>query len=103
VPEQSEIARQCQGTTVVVYTVSKQYVKKELERRVLNRKKRKSPPVATKVSGAILEKKSKVELGVNGRTAPYTLNLTHKNGKGYLEKHWFGDCTFSGNPGKAKS
>ncbi|MDR0721607.1 MAG: hypothetical protein LBF75_02265 [Treponema sp.] len=42
---------------------------------------------------------------LRGKTfyTPSTLNLTHKNGKGYLEKHWFGDCWFPGNPGKAKS
>jgi transposase len=86
VPEQSEIARQCRCNTVVVYTVSKQYVKEGLER-VLNRKKRESPPVPAKVTGEIaakiialshseppagysrwtlrlLEEKSKLELGV---------------------------------------
>ncbi|MDR2434021.1 MAG: helix-turn-helix domain-containing protein, partial [Treponema sp.] len=52
VPEQSEIARQCQCNTAVVYTVSTQYVKEGLER-VLNRKRRESPPVAAKVTGEI--------------------------------------------------
>jgi transposase len=52
VPEQNEIARQCQCNTVVVYTVSKQYVKEGLER-VLNRKKRETPPVPAKVTGEI--------------------------------------------------
>jgi hypothetical protein len=51
-PEQSEIARQCQCNTVVVYTVSKQYVKEGLER-VLNRKERETPPVAAKVTGEV--------------------------------------------------
>jgi transposase len=86
VPEQSEIARQCQCTIVVVYTVSKQYVKEGLER-VLNRKKRESPPVAAKVTGELeakiialscseppagysrwtlrlMERKSKCEIGI---------------------------------------
>ncbi|MDR2435000.1 MAG: helix-turn-helix domain-containing protein [Treponema sp.] len=86
VPEQSEIARQCRCNTVVVYTVSKQYVKEGLER-VLTRKKRETPPVPAKVTGEIeakiialscseppagysrwtlrlLEEKSTVELGV---------------------------------------
>jgi transposase len=49
-PEQREIARQCRCNTVVVYTVSKQYVKEGLEQ-VLNRKKRESPPVPAKVTG----------------------------------------------------
>jgi hypothetical protein len=52
VPEQSEIARQCRCNTVVVYKVSKQYVKEGLER-VLNRKKRETPPVPAKVTGEI--------------------------------------------------
>jgi transposase len=86
VPEQREIARQCQCNIVVVYTVSKQYVKEGLER-VLNRKERETPPVPAKVTGEIeakiialscgeppagysrwtlrlLEEKSKIELGV---------------------------------------
>jgi hypothetical protein len=52
VPEQSEIARQCQCGTIVVYQASKQYVKEGLER-VLNRKKRERPPVQGKVTGEI--------------------------------------------------
>jgi transposase len=86
VPEQSDIARQCQCNTVLVYRVSKQYVQEGLER-VLNRKKRESPPVPAKVTGEVeakiialsrgeppegysrwtlrlLEERSKVELGI---------------------------------------
>jgi transposase len=85
-PKQSEIARQCGCNVLVVYTVSKQYAEEGLER-VLTRKKRKSPPVPAKVTGEIeakiialscgqpppgycrwtlrlLEKQSKVELGI---------------------------------------
>jgi hypothetical protein len=51
-PEQSGIAKQCRCTTRLVYTVSKQYVKEGLER-VLNRKKRETPPVPAKVTGAV--------------------------------------------------
>ncbi|MDR2740814.1 MAG: helix-turn-helix domain-containing protein [Treponema sp.] len=86
VPAQSEIARQCGCNTAVVYTVSKQYVEEGIER-VLNRKKRESPPVPAKVTGEIeaklialscgeppkgysrwtlrlLEEKSKIALGI---------------------------------------
>jgi transposase len=52
VVEQSEIAARYGCTTRVVYTVSRQYVKAGLER-VLNRKKRESPPVQAKVTGDI--------------------------------------------------
>ncbi|MDR2052038.1 MAG: helix-turn-helix domain-containing protein [Treponema sp.] len=51
-PKQSEIAEQCLSTTRLVYIVSKQYVKEGLER-VVNRKKRESPPVQAKVTGDI--------------------------------------------------
>jgi hypothetical protein len=51
-PEQSEVSAQCRCTMRVVYTVSKQYVKEGLER-VLNRKKRETPPVPAKVTGDI--------------------------------------------------
>jgi transposase len=84
--KQSEVALQCQCNPVVVYTVSKQYVKEGLER-VLNRKRRETPPVPAKVTGEIeakiialscseppagysrwtlrlLEERSKVELGI---------------------------------------
>jgi transposase len=50
--EQSEIAERCQCNTVLVYTVSKQYVKEGLGR-VLNRKKRETPPVPAKVTGEV--------------------------------------------------
>jgi hypothetical protein len=52
VPDQSEIARQCRCNIVVVYTVSRQYVKEGIER-VVNRKKRETPPVPAKVTGDI--------------------------------------------------
>jgi hypothetical protein len=52
VPEQQEIAERCQCTTVLVYKVSRQYVKEGLER-VLNRKKRETPPVPPKVTGEV--------------------------------------------------
>jgi transposase len=55
VPEQSDIARQCQCNTVLVYRVSKQYVQEGLER-VLNRKKRESPPVPAKVTEEVAAK-----------------------------------------------
>jgi transposase len=86
VMEQREIAERCGCTSRVVYTVSKEYVKEGLER-VVNRKKRKMPPVPAKVTGEIeakiialscseppvgysrwtlrlLEERSKVELGI---------------------------------------
>jgi transposase len=46
VPEQSGIAERCRCTSSLVYTVSKQYAEKGLER-----KKRDSPPVPAKVAG----------------------------------------------------
>jgi hypothetical protein len=52
VPEQTDIAEQCRCTTGLVYTVSKQYAKEGLER-VLNRKKRETPPVPGKVTGEV--------------------------------------------------
>jgi transposase len=84
--EQSEIAEQCRRHTDLVYRVGKEYVKEGLER-VLNRKKRETPPVPPKVTGEIeakilalscgeppagygrwtlrlLEERSKVELGI---------------------------------------
>jgi transposase len=84
--ERREIAKQCRCGTDLVYRVSKQYAKEGLER-VLNRKKRKTPPVPAKVTGEVeakiialscgeppegysrwtlrlLESKSKVELGI---------------------------------------
>jgi transposase len=85
-PKQEEIAQRCRCHTGLVYTVSRQYVQEGLER-VLNRKKRATPPVPAKVTGAIeakiialsrsepppgysrwtlrlLEERSKAELGV---------------------------------------
>jgi hypothetical protein len=52
VTEQSETRGRYGCTTRVVYTVSRQYVKEGLER-VLNRKKRESPPVPAKATGDI--------------------------------------------------
>ncbi|MDR3173985.1 MAG: helix-turn-helix domain-containing protein [Treponema sp.] len=52
VPEQRKIAELCQCHTDVVYKVGRQYVEKGLER-VLNRKKRETPPVLPKVTGDI--------------------------------------------------
>jgi transposase len=86
IPFQSEIAQQCRCNTAVVYKVSKQYVTEGIDR-VLNRKKRETPPVPAKVTGEIeaklialrrskppagydrwtlrlLEERSKVELGI---------------------------------------
>jgi transposase len=52
VPDQSDIAKQCRCTTSLVYQVSKQYVKEGLGR-VVNRKKRESPPVQAKETGEV--------------------------------------------------
>jgi hypothetical protein len=52
VSEQTDRAERCGCTTGLVYTVSKQYVEEGLER-VLNRKKRKTPPVPAKVTGEV--------------------------------------------------
>jgi transposase len=52
VTEQSEIAARYGCTTRVVYTVSRQYVKEGIDR-VLNRKKRETPPVQAKVTGDV--------------------------------------------------
>jgi transposase len=49
---QRETAERCRCTTDLVYTVGKQYVKEGIER-VLNRKKRETPPVPAKVTGEI--------------------------------------------------
>jgi hypothetical protein len=46
IPEQTEVAKQCGCHTILVYQVSKQYVQEGLGR-VLNRKKRETPPVIT--------------------------------------------------------
>jgi transposase len=52
VPEQSGVAERCRCTASLVYTVSKQYAEEGLER-VLERKKRDSPPVPAKVTGDV--------------------------------------------------
>jgi transposase len=52
VPDQRDIATQCRCTTSLVYRVSKQYVQEGPER-VLNRKKRETPPVPAKVTGEV--------------------------------------------------
>jgi transposase len=51
-PSQREIALQCGCNPAVVYTVGKQYAEEGIER-VLNRKKRETPPVPAKVTGEI--------------------------------------------------
>jgi hypothetical protein len=50
--EESGIANRCGCAVRLVYTVSRQYVKEGLER-VLNRKKRETPPVPAKATGDI--------------------------------------------------
>jgi transposase len=55
IPEQKEIARQCQCNTGLVYTVSRQFVKEGLEQ-VLQRKKREKPPVPPKATGEVAAK-----------------------------------------------
>jgi transposase len=52
IPKQMEMAKQCGCHTILVYRVSKQYTREGLER-VLNRKKRETPPVQAKVTGEI--------------------------------------------------
>jgi transposase len=49
---QSEVAKLCQCYTDMVYKVSKQYVKEGMGR-VINRKKRETPPVPRKVTGEV--------------------------------------------------
>jgi transposase len=51
-PEQREVAEQCRCHSDLVYKVSRQYVKEGLER-VLNRKKRETPPRPAKVTGEV--------------------------------------------------
>jgi transposase len=48
----AEIAEKCHCETKLVYTVSKQYAEQGLDR-VLNRKKRETPPVPAKVTGEV--------------------------------------------------
>jgi transposase len=50
--EQADIGERCGCGSRLVYTVSKQYVKEGVEG-VLNRKKRETPPVPAKVTGAV--------------------------------------------------
>jgi transposase len=50
--EQAEVARICGVSTVSIYKVSKQYAMEGLES-VLNRKKRKTPPIPSKITGEI--------------------------------------------------
>jgi hypothetical protein len=52
VPEQTEVAGQCGCHTTLVYRAGKEYAQEGLER-VINRKKRESPPVPAKVTGGI--------------------------------------------------
>jgi transposase len=66
---------------VVVYTVSKQYVKEGLER-VLHRKKRETPPVPAKVTG---ETEAKIIALCRGEPPPgysrWTLRLLEERSK----------------------
>jgi transposase len=50
--DQREIAERCGRGTRAVYTVSRQYVKEGIAR-VLNRKKRETPPASAKVTGEV--------------------------------------------------
>jgi hypothetical protein len=50
IPEQTEVAQQCGCHTMLVYRVSREYAREGLGR-VLNRKKRETPPVPAKVTG----------------------------------------------------
>ncbi|MDR3356727.1 MAG: hypothetical protein LBO04_06015 [Spirochaetaceae bacterium] len=52
IPKQTEAAKQCGCHTILLYRVSKQYAREGVER-VLNRKKRETPPVPAKVTGDI--------------------------------------------------
>jgi transposase len=54
-PDQSEIAERCRCHVDLVYTVAKQYAQEGLER-VINRKKRETPPVPAKVTGELRAK-----------------------------------------------
>jgi transposase len=97
---QGAIAEQCRCHTDLVHTVGKQYAKEGIER-VLNRKKRETPPVPSKVTGDIaakiialscseppagysrwtlrlLEERSKAELGIE---------LSDSTIYGVLKKH----------------
>jgi transposase len=81
VPEQSEIARQCRCHINVVYKVSKQYVEEGIER-VLNRKKRETPPVPAKVTGEV---EAKIIAASCGEPPPgysrWTLRLLEERSK----------------------
>jgi hypothetical protein len=52
VPLQEEIARRCRCEVALIYKVSKQYAKEGIER-VLNRKKRETPPVPGIITGEV--------------------------------------------------
>jgi transposase len=52
IPEQEEIAKQCGCQVALVYQVSKQYEREEIDR-VLNRKVRETPPIASVVTGEV--------------------------------------------------
>jgi transposase len=54
-PGQSEIAERCRCHVDLVYTVAKQYAQEGLNR-VVNRKKRETPPVPAKVTGELRAK-----------------------------------------------
>jgi hypothetical protein len=52
VPSQEEIARRCHCEIALIYKVSKQYAKEGIER-VLNRKRRETPPVPGMITGEV--------------------------------------------------
>jgi transposase len=54
-PGQSEIAERCRCHVDLVHTVGKQYVREGMKR-VINRKKRETPPVPAKVTGELRAK-----------------------------------------------
>jgi hypothetical protein len=58
--------RNAASVTVLVYKVSRQYVKEGMER-VLNRKKRETPPVQAKVTGAVMNRYMAAQRPVSGR------------------------------------
>jgi hypothetical protein len=84
IPEQTEAAKQCGCHTIQVYRVSKQYAREGLER-VLNRKKRETPPVPAKATGEIEAKIIAASCG--GPPAGYsrrTLRLLEEKSKAVL-------------------
>jgi transposase len=80
----SEIAERCRCHVDLVYTVAKQYVREGLER-VINRKKRETPPVPAKVTG---ELRAKLIALSSGEPPPghsrWTLRLMEERSKAEL-------------------